>query len=143
MNLPYWNELIDHTVHFLYSNFICLAIGKNFSSSSHTDPDVGYTFEGSFSIGPGEASNSFCFPEYQARVVLKEKDVVELFLFNSAVLHSAEKVKRDKGTDSYLFSLYTSQIVARLAPISVNNKPGCYSVQLETLVFFNFFKYFF
>ena len=31
------------------------------------------------------SKNSFCFPSYEARIVLKKEDGVELFLFNSAI----------------------------------------------------------
>ena len=61
------------------------AIGKNFSSSVHVDPDVGFTFEGSMNIGPGESGNAFCFPDYNTKVVLRNKEHLEIFVFNSAI----------------------------------------------------------
>jgi len=101
-----------------------VAIGKNFSSSVHTDPDVGFTFEGSWNTGSKTAYNAFCFPLHKATVMLKKKDTLELFMFNSAVLHAAETVKRSKDSHSYLFSLYTSQVVAREFTKKRSNEDG-------------------
>ena len=88
-------------------------MGKNFSSTCHTDEDIGFTFSLSFS-GAG-TYNSFAFPAHGTRIVLEEKDRVETFLFNSSISHCAEAVEGSDGADSFLFSLYTSQLVTRLA----------------------------
>ena len=49
------------------------------------DPDVGFTFEGNFNIGPGESGSVFCFPDYSTKVVLRSKERLEIFVFNSAI----------------------------------------------------------
>ena len=63
-----------------YGKTVLSAIGRNFSSSIHVDPD-----EGSFNVGPGDSGNAFCFPDYRTKVVLRSKEDLEIFLFNSAI----------------------------------------------------------
>ena len=87
-------------------------MGKNFSSTCHTDEDIGFTF--SMSMSGAGTYNAFAFPAHGTRIILEEKDRVETFLFNSAISHCAESVDRRPGADSFLFSLYTSQLVTRL-----------------------------
>ena len=87
-------------------------MGKNFSSTCHIDEDVGFTIAMAFNAGEG-AKTCFTFPQHEARILLSESTDVELFMFNSQIRHCSEVVSRQPGSDSYLFSLYTSQVVTR------------------------------
>ena len=69
---------------FAVLNRIILAIGKNFAASAHVDPDIGFTYSGSFHCGTG-GKNGFAFPDYQARIHLDDEHHVQMFMFNSAV----------------------------------------------------------
>ena len=86
-------------------------MGKNFASTCHTDQDVGFTIALGFNDGEG-AYTSFSFPQHEAKILLKSTDV-KLFMFNSQIKHCSEVVSRHLCSDSYLFSLYTSEVVTR------------------------------